>query len=114
MGAALRSDPLASGSDPGYNNLVANHLKAVFKDRAFYDAFKISGLGPVQKLRHIHAHDGRWDQTEIGKDGVAAADVRPAEENAPKSIPFGNLLQLATQRNGTPAARARSIISTAS
>jgi hypothetical protein len=37
---ALPSEQMpASGPDPGYNNLVANHLKAVFKDRAFYDAF---------------------------------------------------------------------------
>ena len=41
----------ASGPDPGYNNLVANHLKAVFKDRAFYDAFEISAFRWVHSLK---------------------------------------------------------------
>jgi hypothetical protein len=42
----------ASGPDPGYNNLVANHLKDIFKNRASYDAFAISAL------RWVHSFKG--------------------------------------------------------
>ena len=49
---ALPSEEMpASGPDPGYNKLVANHLKAVFKDRAFYDAFEISASRWVHSIK---------------------------------------------------------------
>src|SRR5262249_18891713 len=51
-------------------------------------------LGPIQELRHIHAHNGRRNQAEIRKNRIAPSDVRPAEEDAPKAVAFGNLLQL--------------------
>ena len=41
----------ASGADPRYSELVARHLDTVFKDRAFYDAFEISGLRWVHSLK---------------------------------------------------------------
>lgn len=41
----------ASAADPGYNELVANHLKTAFKDRASYDAFEISGFRWVHSLK---------------------------------------------------------------
>jgi hypothetical protein len=41
-----------SGADPGYNNLVANHLKGLFKNRASYDAFAISAF------RWVHSFKG--------------------------------------------------------
>jgi hypothetical protein len=55
---ALPSEEVpASGADPGYNNLVANHLKAAFKDRAFYDAFEISAFRWVHSLTCVRFED---------------------------------------------------------
>ncbi len=41
----------AFGPEPGYNNLVANHLKATFKNHASYDAFEISAFRWVHSLK---------------------------------------------------------------
>ena len=57
----------------------------------------------VQELRHVHAHDGRRDQTKIGENRVPPPDVWPAEEDAPKAVAFRNLLQRAAEIKAKPA-----------
>jgi hypothetical protein len=64
----------------------------------------IGDLGPAlgpgstgQEFRYIHAHDRRRHQAEIRENGVASSDVRPAEEDAPKAITFGNLPHFRTR-----------------
>ena len=49
---ALADEMPASEPDPGYNNLVAKHLKDTFKNRASYDAFAISAF------RWVHSFKG--------------------------------------------------------
>jgi hypothetical protein len=39
---AVPQEMPASGADPGWNKIVANHLKSIFKNRSTYDAFTIS------------------------------------------------------------------------
>ena len=52
-GVPLVDEMAASEPDrPGYNKLVANHLKATFKNLAFYDAFAIS------TFRRVHSFKG--------------------------------------------------------
>ena len=46
-----RQDMPASGADPGYNKIVANHLNSIFKNRASYDAFAISAFRWVHSLK---------------------------------------------------------------
>ena len=48
----LADEMPASETDPGYNNLVAKHLKDTFKNRASYDAFAISAF------RWVHSFNG--------------------------------------------------------
>ena len=50
--ALPREEMPASGADPGYNKLVARHLKNIFKNRASYDAFAISDF------RWVHSFKG--------------------------------------------------------
>jgi hypothetical protein len=40
-----------AGPDPSYLNVVAYHLKSVFKDQSYFDAFEISGFRWVHALR---------------------------------------------------------------
>ena len=47
---AVPQEMPASGADPGYNNVVANYLKGIFKNRATYDAFAISAFRWVHSL----------------------------------------------------------------
>jgi hypothetical protein len=49
---ALADEMPASEPDPGYNNLVAKHLKDTFKNRASYNAFAISAF------RWVHSFKG--------------------------------------------------------
>jgi hypothetical protein len=44
-------DAPASGPDPTYNRLVADHLEAAFKDHDSYDAFEISDFRWVHGLK---------------------------------------------------------------
>ena len=64
-------------------------------------------LGPVQELGHVHAHDGGRNQAEVGEHRVAAADVRPAEKDLPKTVALGDLLHLRARigDGDEPAAR---------
>jgi hypothetical protein len=39
------------GADPAYNELVARHLKTVFKNRGSYDTFDISGFRWVHSVK---------------------------------------------------------------
>jgi hypothetical protein len=48
---AMPQDMPASGVDPGYNKIVANHLNSIFKNRATYDAFAISAFRGVHSLK---------------------------------------------------------------
>lgn len=40
-----------TNADPSYLNVVAYHLKSVFKDQAYYDAFEISPFRWVHSLK---------------------------------------------------------------
>jgi hypothetical protein len=48
---AMPQDMPASGPDPGYNKIVANHLKNIFQNRTTYDAFAISAFRWVHSLK---------------------------------------------------------------
>ncbi len=48
---AVPQEMLASGADPGWNKIVANHLKSIFKNRATYDAFAISAFRWIHSLK---------------------------------------------------------------
>jgi hypothetical protein len=49
---AVPQEMPASGADPGYNKIVADYLKGIFKNRATYDAFAISAF------RWVHSFKG--------------------------------------------------------
>jgi hypothetical protein len=48
---AMPQDMPASGVDPGFNKIVANHLNSIFKNRATYDAFATSAFRWVHSLK---------------------------------------------------------------
>ena len=49
---ALPSEEMpAAGADPSYVNIVAHHLKILFKNQASYDAFEISPFRWVHSLK---------------------------------------------------------------
>jgi hypothetical protein len=48
---AVPQEAPTSGPDPGYNDLVAKHLKATFKNLASLDAFAISAFRWVSSLK---------------------------------------------------------------
>jgi hypothetical protein len=49
---ALPSEEVpAAGADPSYVNIVAHHLKTLFKNQASYDAFEISPFRWVHSLK---------------------------------------------------------------
>jgi hypothetical protein len=48
---AVSEEMPASGADPSWNKIVANHLKSIFKNRATYDAFAISAFRWVHSLK---------------------------------------------------------------
>ena len=49
---ALPSEEMpAAGADPSYVNIVAHHLKTLFKNQASYDAFEISPFRWVHSLK---------------------------------------------------------------
>jgi hypothetical protein len=47
---ALSEEMPPSGPDPAYNDLVATHIKASFKDYAAYQAYELSGYRWVHSL----------------------------------------------------------------
>jgi hypothetical protein len=49
---AVSQEMPTSGADPGYNKIVADYLKGIFKNRATYDAFAISAF------RWVHSFKG--------------------------------------------------------
>jgi hypothetical protein len=60
---AQPSDTMPPGAEPPYVSLAAKYLQSVFKDRASYDAFEISGLRWVHSIKGwswltcVHFHD---------------------------------------------------------
>jgi hypothetical protein len=51
-GIALpQEEPPAAGVDPAYTKLVADHIRATFKNYASYEAYEISGTRWVHGLR---------------------------------------------------------------
>lgn len=100
-GVPLVDEMPASEPDlPGYNKLVANHLKATFKNLASYDAFAIS------TFRRVHSFKG-W---------VWMTCVRFEDKGHPRTYAFfirtGRSLTAGMPFRPTPATPKRMVFST--
>jgi hypothetical protein len=82
--------PAGGSVDPGADALVANRVKAVFKDGASYQAFELSGLRWVHTLKgwswlgcaRFQDHGHQRFYAVFVKDGAVADDRYAVETDA--------------------------------